>query len=154
VRTAWLYGANGRNFVAAIAGQARVKPELAVVLDQRGSPTWTRDLARAIWVLCKTPARGIVHAAGGPPCSWHEFAVEIVRELGLATPVRPITSGEWAARFAAARDDAGEPRRPAPRPANSTLDTSLLRRLTGFVFPHRSDSLKRFLGEWRSSNKA
>jgi dTDP-4-dehydrorhamnose reductase len=154
VRTAWLYGAGGRNFVAAIAGQARGKPELTVVDDRRGSPTWTRDLARAIWGLCRTSARGIVHAAGGPPCSWHEFAVEIVRELGLATRVRPITSGEWAAGFAAARDDADGPKRPAPRPANSALDTSLLRRLTGFVFPHRRDSLKRFLEEWRPSNKA
>jgi dTDP-4-dehydrorhamnose reductase len=154
VRTAWLYGAGGRNFVTTIAEQAREKPELTVVDDQRGSPTWTRDLARAIWALCKTSARGIIHAAGGPPCSWHEFAVEIVRQLGLESRVRPITSEEWTARFAAARDDAGQPKRHAPRPVNSALDTSLLARLTGFAFPHWHDSLKRFLEEWQSSNKA
>jgi dTDP-4-dehydrorhamnose reductase len=135
VRTAWLYGANGRNFVTTIAEQAMRKADLAVVNDQRGSPTWTRDLSRAIWELCKVGARGIVHASGGPSCSWHEFAVEIVRQLGFEVRVRPITSAEM--------------KRPATRPANSALDTALLRRLTGFEFPRWQDSLVRFLEEWR-----
>jgi dTDP-4-dehydrorhamnose reductase len=153
VRTAWLYGRNGRNFVTTIIEQARQKPELTVVDDQRGCPTWTRDLSRAIWELCKADARGIVHAAGRGSCSWYEFAVEIVRQAGLKTRVRPITSWEWVAGFAAARDDAGEPKCPAVRPANSALDTSLLTRLTAFEFPRWQDSLARFLEEVRRGSR-
>jgi len=151
VRTARLYGRGGRNFVTTIINLAREKPELTVVDDQRGSPTWTRDLSRAIWELCNADARGIVHAAGGPSCSWYEFAVEIVRQAGLKTCVRPITSWEWVAGFVGVRDDAGEPKYPAVRPANSALDTSLLSRLTGFEFPTWQDSLARFLEEWCAS---
>jgi dTDP-4-dehydrorhamnose reductase len=133
VRTAWLYGKNGRNFVTTIRELAHSRAELAVVNDQFGSPTWTRDLAEAILALCNTDARGIVHAAGAGSCSWCEFATEIVRQSGLATRVRPITSAALG--------------RAAKRPANSVLDTARLKQFTGFEFPRWQDSLAGFLRE-------
>ena len=131
VRTSWLYGPGGRNFVTTILELAGKQDELRVVDDQRGCPTYTRDLARAIWALCKADARGIVHAAGRAACSWYEFACEIVRRLPLDAEVTAVTSDEF--------------KRPAERPANSVLDTSRLRDLTGFEFPHWTESLADYL---------
>ncbi|HUU43711.1 MAG TPA: sugar nucleotide-binding protein, partial [Planctomycetota bacterium] len=139
VRTSWLYGAAGRNFVATIRRLAVERDELQVVDDQRGCPTWTRDLANAIVALLATDPStalgegvgGIVHAAGSGVCSWYDFACEIVKRSGLATPVRPIKSAEMP--------------RPARRPANSALDCSRLAQLTGFHFPHWRESLAAFL---------
>jgi len=133
VRTAWLYGEHGKNFVTTIRELARTKPELTVVNDQRGCPTWTRDLARALWALMNTDAHGIVHAVGRGTCTWYEFACEIVKLSALSTPVRPVPSAEF--------------KRPARRPANSALDTSRLKGLTGFEFPLWQDSLAAFLAE-------
>jgi dTDP-4-dehydrorhamnose reductase len=133
VRTAWLYGRHGKNFVTTILDVASKREELTVVDDQRGSPTWARDLGRAIWELCKADARGIVHAAGTGSCSWYEFAREIIRQSGLKTRVRPVTSEEYT--------------RPAKRPSNSALDTTLLGRLSGFRFPPWQESLAAFLAE-------
>ena len=133
VRTAWLYGKHGKNFVTTIRDLARSKPELAVVNDQRGCPTWTRDLARALEALIDAKSSGIVHAVGRGTCTWHDFACEIVRQSGLSTPVRPVTSAEF--------------KRPARRPANSALDTTHLKDLTGFEFPLWQDSLAAFLKE-------
>jgi dTDP-4-dehydrorhamnose reductase len=133
VRTAWLYGVNGKNFVTTILKLAHSLPELTVVDDQRGSPTWTRDLGEAILALLKADAKGIVHAAGRGSCTWCDFAREIVKLAGLSTPVRAITSAELA--------------RPARRPANSALDCSRIEQLTAFRFPGWRDSLARFLDE-------
>ncbi|KPJ57777.1 MAG: hypothetical protein AMS16_00810 [Planctomycetes bacterium DG_58] len=127
VRTSWLYGPGGRNFVTTILELAGKQDELRVVDDQHGCPTYTRDLARAIWALCQAEARDIVHAAGRGSCSWYEFACEIVRLSAFDAEVRPVTSDEF--------------KRPAERPANSVLDTSRLRELTGFRFPHWTESL-------------
>ncbi len=133
VRTAWLYGAHGKNFVTTIQGLARTKPELTVVNDQRGCPTWTRDLSRALWALMQVGGHGIVHAVGRGTCTWYDFACEIVKQSGLSTPVRPVTTAEFP--------------RPARRPANSALDTSKLKGLAGFEFPPWPDSLAAFLAE-------
>ena len=135
VRTSWLYGPGGSNFVDTILGLARTKRELTVVTDQRGCPTYTRDLARAIWALCGADARGIVHAAGAGSCSWYEFACEIVARSPFEAEVRPVTSEAF--------------RRPAPRPANSVLDTTRLGQLTGYRFPHWTESLSHYLDSLR-----
>ena len=140
VHTAWLYGKNGKNFVTTIRDLARTKPELTVVNDQRGNPTWTRDLSRALWALMQTPAHGVVHAVGRGTCTWYDFACEIVKQSGLATPVKPVTSAEF--------------KRPARRPANSALDTSKLTGLTGFEFPLWTDSLAAFLKELECGSPA
>ena len=104
LRTAWLYGGHGKNFVKAILAAADRGGPLRVVADQVGSPTWTRHLARAISDLIRTPARGLFHVVNGGACSRFEFAQAIVDGR---VNVLPITSA-----------DAG---RPAPRPANSAL---------------------------------
>jgi len=120
VRTSWLFG-EGWNFVEAIRSQLRAgAKELRVVADQRGRPTYARDLALALWQLLQKESRGLFHVANEGCASWAEFAEEIVRQLGLATPVLPIST-----------EAAG---RPAPRPAYSVLDTS---RFAGVVGPLR-----------------
>lgn len=104
LRTAWLYGEYGNNFVKAILKAAERGGPLRVVADQVGSPTWTRHLARAIGALIQTPARGLFHVANAGACSRFEFARAIVQGR---VEVQPISAAEAA--------------RPAPRPANSAL---------------------------------
>ena len=104
LRTAWLYGQYGNNFVKAILKAAERGDPLKVVSDQIGSPTWTRHLAQAIAELIRTPARGLFHVANGGSCSRFEFARAIVRGR---VEVQPIGAADAA--------------RPAPRPANSAL---------------------------------
>ncbi|WDT93563.1 dTDP-4-dehydrorhamnose reductase [Thermoleophilum album] len=107
VRTSWLFGPYGRNFVDTILTLAREREKLQVVHDQIGCPTYTRHLARAIAQLLEAPARGVHHVAGGGACSWFEFASEAVRLAGVACNVEPCTTEQFP--------------RPAPRPANSVL---------------------------------
>ena len=104
LRTAWLYGRHGKNFVKAIQGAAARGGPLKVVADQVGSPTSTADLAEAIVALTKTPAAGLYHVVNAGACSRFEFARAI---LGDQVEVLPITTAEAA--------------RPAPRPQNSAL---------------------------------
>ncbi len=132
VRTAWLYGVGGRNFVEAIRRQiARGVGELRVVADQRGSPTYAADLAEAILDLVAAGARGVVHAVNEGFTTWHGFAEAIVEELGAGVPVRPITTAQL--------------HRPAPRPASSALDTSRLAAILGRRMPPWRDALRRYL---------
>lgn len=130
VRTSWLYGATGKNFVKTIARLAAEKPELRVVSDQRGSPTYAWDLALALKKILSVDVRGIAHATGSGACSWHEFASAIVKSIGLSTPVVPITTTE-AGRL-------------APRPKNSVLANTVLAR-HGITLPPWQESLERFL---------
>jgi dTDP-4-dehydrorhamnose reductase len=104
LRTAWLYGWHGKNFVKAILAAAAKGGPLKVVADQVGSPTATADLARAIAQLLQTPARGLFHVTNGGACSRFEFAQAIVQG---SVEVLPTTTAEAA--------------RPARRPANSSL---------------------------------
>src|SRR5207245_3190447 len=91
LRTAWLYGVHGKNFVKAILAAAARGGPLKVVADQVGSPTATADLAQAIAQLIETPARGLFHVANGGACSRFGFAQAIVRG---AVEVLPITTAE------------------------------------------------------------
>src|SRR5271166_5772277 len=97
VRTSWLFGHGGKCFPATILKLASTRPEISVVNDQRGSPTFTRDLADALAELCRADARGIVHATNSGNCTWYEFAKEIVRESGMQmqTVVKPVTTAEF-----------------------------------------------------------
>lgn len=118
VRTSWLFGANGRNFVTAILEQAFKKPELRVVADQHGCPTSTVDLADAIVRLIAVNAEGMVHVSCPPVTTWFEFAQAIVREAGFTNvTVTPMTSAEL--------------NRAAQRPQYSALDGSRYKQLTG-----------------------
>lgn len=113
VRTQWLYGAHGKNFVFAILRAAAAREPLRVVCDQVGAPTYTRDLAEKIAVLLDQICRKqtllpIYHINNAGACSWYEFAVAILNGAGYAdTPVEPIATSQWPG--------------PARRPAYSVL---------------------------------
>ncbi|HZP16983.1 MAG TPA: dTDP-4-dehydrorhamnose reductase [Terriglobales bacterium] len=112
VRTSWLYGPWGKCFPDTVLKLAASRSEIDVVNDQRGSPTFTFDLADAIVRLCRTGARGTVHCTNRGDCTWYEFACEIVRQAGLDTKVRPTTSEKFV--------------RPAERPRYSVLSPASL----------------------------
>jgi dTDP-4-dehydrorhamnose reductase len=107
VRSSWLFGAAGRNFVETILDLASERDELRVVEDQVGCPTFTGHLADALLALAAGGERGLMHVAGGGSCSWFEFAREIVERAGVDSQVQPCSSDEFP--------------RPAHRPAYSVL---------------------------------
>ena len=94
VRTAWLYGSTGHNFVKTIIRLANEKPVLEVVADQRGCPTLADDLAPAIGRLLASDMRGLCHVTNDGDCTWHQFAEAIVHQMGLTTVVQPITTAQ------------------------------------------------------------
>lgn len=108
VRTAWLYGPTGANFPRTMLSVSD-RPEVRVVNDQIGSPTWTPHLAEAIARLVETRAFGTYHMAGDGAASWWELTRALYSELGITTPVRPVSTEEFP--------------RPAPRPPYSVLTT-------------------------------
>jgi dTDP-4-dehydrorhamnose reductase len=130
-RTSWLFGRGGKCFPATILKLASTRPELSVVNDQRGSPTFTRDLASALVKLCRADARGVVHVTNSGDCTWYEFATEIVRMSGLSTVVKPVDSNQFP--------------RPARRPAYSVLSPASLHAY-GIRMPEWRDALRRYLG--------
>ncbi len=132
VRTSWLFGVHGHNFVEAIRNQVKKGTNpLRVVDDQRGRPTYTPHLAHAIIRLAENEhARGIVHYADEDECTWYDFARAIVGALGASTDVVPVATAEFP--------------RPAPRPAYSVLSTERYERLTGL----RPDSWREGLDEY------
>ena len=117
IRTAWLYGKRGNNFVKTIYGLASKRDEISVVYDQIGNPTNACDLAYHILLLGATENYGLVHCTGNGICSWFEFAEEIVRLSGLTCKVNAVTTEEFP--------------RPAPRPAYSAMDHITLRCTVG-----------------------
>src|SRR5262249_7664665 len=96
VRTSWVFGHEGHNFVKTIMKAAQERSVLEVVADQRGCPTYAEDLARALRVLAMGDQRGICHVTNSGECSWYEFAQAIVRHTGAQTAVRPITTAQAA----------------------------------------------------------
>lgn len=112
-RTSWLFGVHGASFPEKILRAAETRPELSVVSDQIGSPTYTRDLARVIRALLSKDVRGFVHITNQGICSWFDFAREILAQSGRESiPVLAITTGEAA--------------RPARRPNYSVLSPASL----------------------------
>ena len=133
VRTSWLYGKHGNNFVSTMLRLAGERKELRVVDDQRGSPTSTVTLSLALRVLLETGAYGIYHftdeTKGG--ISWFDFAKEIIRMSGHHTEVIPIPTSEFP--------------RPARRPVNSVLDTTVFSTVTGHSPVDWKAALKEYL---------
>jgi len=117
VRAAWLYAPWGRNFVRTILAAARGGRELRVVDDQRGSPTYAPDLARAILDLVESGAEGTLHAVNSGVATWHDLAAEAVKLAGIDVPVVRVSTSEYP--------------RPAPRPAYSVLSTAKLETTLG-----------------------
>ena len=116
-RASWLHSLYGPSFVASILRLGREKPELRVVDDQIGSPTWAGWLAEVLLELVKREARGTFHTCSGAKISWFEFAREILSQAGLSATVRPQTTAEL--------------NRPAPRPAYSALAVGKLEAFLG-----------------------
>lgn len=137
LRTAWLFGVNGPNFVEAIRNQVRKGTNpLRVVNDQRGRPTYTPHLADAIVRLAQrahgdADARGIIHSADEPECTWFDFARAIVAILAADTTVTPVTSSEFP--------------RPAIRPSYSVLSTERYERITGVKPESWEEGLREYL---------
>ncbi len=131
LRTAWLYGRGGRNFVDAILGRARAGETLRVVNDQRGSPTWTGDLAEAVVALLECRQFGTYHVTGSGDCTWYELALEACAVAGLGARVETITSAQLD--------------RAAKRPAYSVLHNGSYEHVTGRRMPHWRDALQRYL---------
>ncbi|SEN42111.1 dTDP-4-dehydrorhamnose reductase [Lihuaxuella thermophila] len=98
LRTSWLYGKYGHNFVHTILEKAKQKEALSVVTDQVGTPTYTRHLAKQIGILIKTDAKGVFHTANGGSCSWYQFAKTILDFAGLNYPVQAISSSQLQRR--------------------------------------------------------
>jgi len=131
VRTQWLYGHAGKNFVETMLKLAGERSELTVVDDQIGSPTWTRDLALAIQALIEKGCRGTYHAANAGFVSWNGFAKEIFRLAGIEVAVSPMSTAQLG--------------RPAARPLYSTLDCGKLVQDTGFAPEPWQEALKRYM---------
>jgi dTDP-4-dehydrorhamnose reductase len=147
LRTSWVYGATGKNFLLTILRLAREKQQITIVADQHGAPTWSRDLARlAATILVAAPDaksasafQGVYHAAGRGETTWYGFAREAIRQQRLIEPqgnfaeIVPIPTSEYPT--------------PARRPANSRLDCRKLETTFGFQFPHWEQSLGEVLNE-------
>jgi len=130
VRTSWLFGVGGKCFPDTILKIAATRSEIDVVNDQRGSPTYTDDLASAITQLCRRDASGIIHATNGGDCTWFDFAKEIVSTAGMDIVVRPTTSEQFV--------------RPAPRPRYSVLSPISLNKF-GIQMPDWKMALGNYL---------
>ncbi|HTW91885.1 MAG TPA: dTDP-4-dehydrorhamnose reductase [bacterium] len=117
VRTSWLYGRYGRNFVDTIREKSQQVPRIEVVSDQVGSPTYARDLCRPLWDLARSKHFGLYHVTNSGQCSWFELATEVVKLSGAKCEVVPIDTATAARR--------------APRPAFSVLENRNFKRRFG-----------------------
>lgn len=135
IRTSWLFGPRGKNFVSTILSLAKEKPELKIVDDQKGCPTYTRDLARATRTLLEKSARGVFHVTNSGSCNWYDFARYALDCAGFTSyPTKRISS-----------DDLN---RPARRPANSMLDTKKFETVTQSKLRPWQDAVKEYVGEF------
>jgi dTDP-4-dehydrorhamnose reductase len=131
VRTQWLYGLAGKNFVETMLRLGSEKDEVSVVDDQIGSPTWTVDLAQAIVALIDKGCHGVYHAANSGYCSWNDFARAIFGEAGLKVTVKGMTTDQL--------------NRPATRPLYSTLDCGKLEQDCGHRLQTWREALRSYL---------
>lgn len=131
VRTAWLYGCSGHNFVYTIRRLGKEKNYINVVNDQRGNPTNANDLAYHILKLIETEEYGVYHCTGKGECTWCDFAKMIIKLLGEKCEIKPCTSEEY--------------KTPAKRPQYSALDNMMLRNTVGNEMRGWQDALKSFI---------
>ena len=138
VRTAWLYGYAGENFVKTIVNAGKKFGKLEVVSDQLGNPTNAEDLAHHILQLAVSHDYGVYHCTGEGICSWYEFASEIIRLSGVDATVSPCTSAEYSAKHPAAAD----------RPAWSALENRMLACTVGNNMRDWKVALADFFAHW------
>ena len=135
VRTAWLYGYVGHNFVYTMMKLGKDRDSLSVVNDQLGNPTHANDLAYHILKLIETEEYGVYHCTGKGECSWYNFASEIMKLSGRNCTVNPCTSEEYKSMYPNSAD----------RPAYSSLDNMMLRCTIGDEMRDWKDALKIFM---------
>jgi dTDP-4-dehydrorhamnose reductase/dTDP-4-dehydrorhamnose 3,5-epimerase len=133
VRTSWVYGINGNNFVKTMIKLAESRNELNVVSDQIGAPTYTKDLAQFIINLVQTNNYGTYHGVNEGYCSWHDFAESIFEKSGISMIVNQISTEEYPTR--------------AKRPLNSRLTKENTSKAGIDRLPHWEDALTRFIEE-------
>ena len=135
VRIAWVFGKNGKNFIKTMLNVGKKHPEVRVVNDQIGTPTYTFDLARLLVDMAETDKYGYYHATNeGGYISWYDFTCEIYRQAGYTTKVTPVTTAEYGLSK-------------AKRPFNSRLDKSKLTNNGFKTLPTWQDALSRYLKE-------
>lgn len=143
VRTAWVYAPEGGNFVRTMLRLMRERPEVRVVADQIGSPTYAPGLAAALWAMAGKQACGVYHYTDAGVASWYDFAVAIQEEalvaglLDTAVPVIPIATSDYPT--------------PATRPYYSVLDKSSTFALLGGPTPHWRVNLRRMIAAVRAA---
>ena len=133
-RTAWLYSEFGKNFLKTMLNLTATKPQLKVVFDQTGTPTYARDLAEAILVAIQNPVSGVYHYSNEGVCSWYDFTKIIAEYSGhTACDIQPCHSSEYPS--------------PVTRPAYSVLDKTKVKAIFGLKIPYWTDSLKRCMSK-------
>ncbi len=133
VRTSWLFGHKGINFASKMLELAEHKKELSIVTDEIGSPTYTPDLAKALWTLIKQECEGIINVSNGDSCSRYEWAEYIFKTLGYNIKINPIKSSEY--------------KRPAKVPLNSTLNCQKLATTTGMRMRSWQEAVTEYLSK-------
>jgi dTDP-4-dehydrorhamnose reductase len=133
IRTSWLFGLQGKNFIETMLELGQKQKQVSVVNDQRGCPTWTRHLAEATIALVETGRHGIYHVTNSEPTTWFDFTKEIFRLSGINTAVMPITTEQFP--------------RPAKRPLNSMLEHFPLKEVIGRDMPSWKEALKEYLAQ-------
>jgi len=136
VRTSWLFGPGGKNFVDTIASKLERGESLRVVDDQKGSPTYSRDLAHAIELLLRRGSLGTVHATNAGATTWYGLARQIAGDLGSDAPIAPVATEEFP--------------RPAPRPRYSVLSGARFRAWTGENLRPWEEAIGHYLATRRS----
>ncbi|VAX13540.1 dTDP-4-dehydrorhamnose reductase [hydrothermal vent metagenome] len=143
LRTAWVYGAHGNNFVKTILRLASEREELGIIDEQVGNPSWTFDISQVMYALIEKDCAGIYHFSNEGAASWYDFALAIVEEaqsLGFAFKIRtvnPIPTHAYPT--------------PAARPAYSVLSKEKIRAEINYKIPHWRESLKTMLQELRET---
>lgn len=135
VRTGWLFGAGGANFVRTVKERLEEGGRLAVVADQEGRPTWTRHLVEAVWALHAAGCTGVYHVCNAGTATWFEVAREVARAVAAEDRVTATTTHDYA--------------RPAPRPAYSVLDLTETEAVLGHPLPDWRTALRGYLEEMR-----
>ena len=144
VRTAWVFGLNGKNFVKTMLNVAKTRDEVAVVDDQIGSPTYTVDLAKFLVDLSESEKYGVYHATNGGFCSWAEFTEEIYQAAGVATKVNPVSTEKYA-------EIAGKAQ--AKRPKFSKLSKAKITENGFEKLPLWQDAVARYIAELKQEGE-
>ncbi len=140
IRTSWLFGLGGKNFVESILNRGQKGEDLRVVNDQIGAPTYTGDLAAAIVKLVQKGTKGIINICNSGECSWQEFAAAIYSGIGLdKSKVASISTDEFGAK--------------APRPKNSRLSSERFEKVAGYQLRSWKEALKDYLEQRKNLTK-